>query len=233
MIKYIIALLFILGSVASAGAQQSVQGPHGTWNSIANLTGSVALSTTTTIGTMPLPQTIGYPEACTTTAEFQLCSASGTTATVVVGVSNPEGPATCTALHVPFDCCTGNGTPSGAGTGGTVCHWGDYPMSPYIGVVHSTRNLTLVSGGNSSTGANCQDITIVRMDVATQDATVPPIANTPIVLPNGTNGSSIPLLALSVQNSGGTNSLTYAADAWMSCVPATKCLRTSGCSGVQ
>lgn len=216
LIILLIALFFALPAWAGNSGQSTL--PHGAGNNISNLTGSVAKSTTTTIGTMTLPSPTDYNEACQTIAEFQLCSTSGTTATVVVGVSNPEGNATCSAAGVPFSCCTGSGTTNGTG----VCNAWPYPMGPYLGIVHSSRNLTLAAGV-------CQDVTIVRQDSAISDGTNVP-GSAPITLPNGTNGSSVPLLALSIHNTGVANALTYSADATMLCSPLVSCLTTTGCS---
>ena len=216
--------VLVLFTATSAWAAFGIPSGLGTINSIANATGTVNASTTNTSNSFSIPASTSYPETCETKAEFQLCSASGTTATVVVGVSNPDGNGTCKGAGNPLACCTGNGTSTGAG----LCAWA-YPIQPWIGVLHSSRNVTLVSGGNSSTGANCQDIVILRQDTIESDGTnIPPTP--PLTTYFGNDGVTVPKLAASIQNTGGANSLTFTLDISMVCTPIPVCTTTVPCN---
>lgn len=210
---YLLVLLVLLSGVARAQSWQ----PSSGFANVINCSGtSLAAGSTSAIGScfVALSKFMPNPLACQTVARAVISAnhAAAVDAQLVLGVSNPE---------------TAAGPPSFGGS---------YPMGPYVGLSHAGTLIPQTSVASGKLG----NIVDIRMDEVVDDTDFagsqcnpkqnPAACVPPVVLPNGLNGTSVPVISGQIANlasSGGA--LDYQMALAVVCVPTLNCIKLTGC----
>lgn len=211
---YLLALL--ISAVCGVASAQSWQPSSGFANEVSCAGTNLAANSTSAIGScfVALSKFMPNPLACFTFARAVINAnhAAAVDAQLVLGVSNPE---------------TAAGPPSFGGT---------YPMGPYDGLFHAGTLIPQTSVASGKIG----NISDMRMDEVVDDTDFagqqcnpkqnPAACIPPVVLPNGLNGTSVPVISEQITNlasSGGA--LDYQMGLTTICVPTLNCIKLTGC----